>query len=171
MTPRHRRSAIGENMKIELGERTAETVALYFYRAQQQTIKSTLPQKAKTLEEALQDYRDTLLPGAASFGRTIVADGVYVGDVWCYCIDYAGTPNAMLRYCVFDASYWNKGIATAAVSLFLCEVRKKFPPRTMGAFTFSDNRASIKVLEKSGFSFVEEFIEDGRKSQYFQRAF
>lgn len=43
-------------MKIELGDRTAETVALYFVKAQQQIINSTLPQKAKTAEEALKDY-------------------------------------------------------------------------------------------------------------------
>ncbi len=88
-------------MKIELGERTAETVAIYFMKAQQRSIKSTLPQKARTVEEALRDYRDTLLPDAASYGRTITVDDVYVGDGWCYCIDKAGTPNAMLSYFVF----------------------------------------------------------------------
>lgn len=155
-------------MKIELGERTAETVAIYFIKAQQQIIGSTLPQKAKTVEEALRDYRDTLLPNAASYGQTILVDQVYVGDVWCYCIDKAETPNAMLSYCVFDPSCWNKGIATAAVSLFLDEVKERYAVHTIGAFTFSDNRASIKVLEKNGFSLIEEFYEDGRKSQYYQ---
>ncbi len=156
-------------MKIELGERTAETVAIYFMKAQQQSIKSTLPQKARTVEEALKDYQETLLPGAASYGRTITVDNVYVGDVWCCCIDKAETPNAMLSYCVFEQSYWNKGIAAAAVSLFLAEVQKRYAFHTVGAFTFSDNLASIRVLEKNGFSFVEEFCEGGRKSQYFQR--
>lgn len=158
-------------MKIELGERTAETVSLYFSKAQQQMIKSTLPQKATTLEEALRDYEDTLKPDATSYGKTIIVDGMYVGDVWCYCIDKDETPNAMLSYCVLDALFWNKGIATAAVSLFLTEVKKKFALHTIGAFTYSDNRASIKVLEKNGFSFVEEFDEDGRKSKYLQYAF
>lgn len=158
-------------MKIELGKRTAETVALYFVKAQQQAIKSTLPQKAKTVEEALKDYQDTLLPSTTSYGRIILVDSVYVGDVWCYCIDKAETPNAMLSYCVFDTLYWNKGIATAAVSLFLSEAVKKYALHTIGAFTFSENRASIKVLEKNNFSFVEEFYEDGRMSQYFQRKF
>lgn len=158
-------------MKIELGERTAETVALYFTKAQQQIIKSTLPQKAGTVEEALKDYQNTLLPNAASYGRIILVDSVYVGDVWCYCIGQAETPNAMLSYCVFDALCWNKGIATAAVSLFLPEAVKKYALHTIGAFTFSENKASIKVLEKNGFSFVEEFYEDGRMSQYFQREF
>ena len=158
-------------MKIELGARTLETVALYFAKAQQQIIKAALPQKAATLEEALSDYQDTLQQNATSYGRTINVDGVYVGDVWCYCIDKIETPNAMLSYCVFDTSYWNKGIATAAVSLFLSEIAKKFTLSTIGAFTFSDNYASIKVLINNGFTLVEEFCEDGRMSQYLQYAF
>ncbi len=156
-------------MKIELGERTAETVATYFIKSQQQSIQSTLPQKAKTVEEALQDYQATLLPDATSYGRTILADHVYVGDVWCYCIDKAKTPNAMLSYCVFEPSYRNQGVATAAVSRLWTVVKQRYAVHTVGAFTFSDHPASIKVLEKNGFSFVEEFYEGGRKSQYFQR--
>lgn len=66
-------------MRVELGTRTAETVAVYFERAQQDIIRRTLPQKAQTLEEALRDYEDTLRPDAESFGRTILADGAYVG--------------------------------------------------------------------------------------------
>ena len=155
-------------MKIELGERTAETVALYFVKAQQQMVASTLPQKARTVEEALKDYEETLLPDATSYGRTIIVNDVYVGDVWCYCMDKAKTPNGMLSYCIFDHSYWNKGVATAAVSLFLAKVREMYALHVIGAFTFSDNQASIKVLEKNNFSFVEEFYEGGRKSQYFQ---
>ncbi len=156
-------------MKVELGERTAETVATYFLKAQQPFIQSSLPQKARTLEEALRDYRETLRPDATSFGRIILADHVHVGDVWCYGINTAETPNAMLSYCVFDRSYWNKGAATAAVSQFLAEVKEKYAVHTVGAFTFSDNRASIRVLEKNGFLLIGEFCEDGRKSRYLQR--
>ncbi len=158
-------------MKIELGERTAETAEIYFFKSQQPFIRSVLPQKAKTPEEALRDYRNTLLPDATSYGRTIMADNVYVGDVWCYCIDKTETPEAMLSYCVFDTLYWNKGIATAAVAMFLDTVKEKFSIRTIGAFTFSDNLPSVKVLKKNGFSLVEEFYEDERKSLYLQREF
>ncbi len=158
-------------MKIALGDRTADTVRIYFSRAQQDIIKKNLPQKAKTVEEALRDFKNTLLPGAASYGRTISANNVYIGDVWCYCIDKSETPNAMLSYCIFDSSYWNKGIAAAAVSMFLDEVRKRYSLKTIGAFTFSDNIASIRVLEKNGFSFVEEYDEDGAKSRFFLYSF
>ncbi len=158
-------------MDISLGDRTAETVRIYFEQAQQPCIKSVLPQKAQTVEEALRDYQATLLPGATSYGKTILADGRYIGDVWCYCIHRQEEPNAMLSYCLFDASFWRRGIATKAVAMFLAEVRERYALQTIGAFTFSNNPASTRVLQKNGFSLVEEFVEDGRPSMYFQYAF
>ena len=155
-------------MEISLGIRTEETVRIYFEKVKNPLIKAALPQKAQTVEEAIEDYRKTLLPGADSFGRTIIADGEYVGDVWCYCIDPEDEPNAMLSYCVFETSLWKRGIATEAVGLFLKEVFEKYELRSVGAFTFSDNGASSGVLEKNGFRLIEEFTEDGRKSKYFQ---
>ena len=155
-------------MDIYLGNRTAETVRVYFEKTNQPEIKAVLPQKAQTVEEALADYRATILPNANSYGRTVIANGNYIGDIWCYCIDINGEPNAMLSYCIFEKAYWAQGIATEAVAMFLKEIRVKYALHTIGAFTFSDNLASIRVLEKNGFSEVEEFSEDGRDSKYFQ---
>ena len=158
-------------MNVCLGDRNAETVRIYFEKANQSEIKAVLPQKARTVEEALADYRKTLSPGASSYGKTIIADGNYVGDIWCYCINANDEPNAMLSYCIFDKTYWSQGIATKAVAMFLDDVREKYALRTIGAFTFSDNVASIRVLEKNGFAELEEFSEDGRKSKFFQYAY
>ena len=158
-------------MKISLEERTAETVRIYFEQAKQPFVKAMLPQKAKTVQEALDDYRASLRPGAASFGRIIKADGKYVGDIWCYCIDKAQDPNAMLSFCVFDKAYGNRGIATQAVLLFLEEMRERYGVRSVGAFAFSDNIASLRVLEKTGFVLSEEFLEDGRSSKYYRISF
>lgn len=156
-------------MKVTLRERTAETVSVYFTKAQQPEIKQMLPQKATTVEEALADFAKTQLPGATSYGRTIYADGRYIGDVWIYGIDLSDTPNAMLSYCVFEPELWGKGAATEAVQLFLGEVQEKFGLRTIGAFTYAANAASVRVLEKTGFALVEAFSEGGVLSQYHQR--
>lgn len=156
---------------IGLGNRTAETVRIYFEKANQPEIKAVLPQKAQTVEEALEDYQKTLLPNASSYGRTIIANGHYIGDIWCYCIDLNEVPNAMLSYCIFEKAYWSQGIATAAVAMFLKEVQAEYAFRTVGAFTFSDNRASIRVLEKNGFTELEAFSEGGRDSKYFQYSY
>ena len=155
-------------MLITLDKRTADTVRIYFEKANRQEIKQVLPQKAKTVEEALEDYKKSQAPDACSFGQTIYVDGKYVGDVWCYCIDLNDEPNCMLSYCIFDTDYWGKGIATAAVAKFIEKVRNKYDVKTIGAFTFSHNIASIKVLEKNGFSVREEFEEEGVWSKYLQ---
>ncbi len=153
---------------IELKARTAETVALYFEKANTPAIRAVLPQKAKTLAEALADFEQTQLPGASSYGRTIHIDGQYIGDIWCYCIDKCEEPNAMVSYCIFEPSYYGKGIATEALRLFMSEIRSKFGLKSLGAFTFLSNAASIRVLQKNGFTIREEFVEDGVKSCYLQ---
>ena len=155
-------------MVITLGERTAETVRIYFEKANRPEIKKVLPQKAKTMEEALADYEKTRLPGATSFGQTILADGRYVGDVWCYCINMEDEPNCMVSFCVFELESWSKGIATAALKLFIEAIRVKYGVKTIGAFTYANNLASISVLEKNGFSVMEEFEENGVLSKYLQ---
>ena len=153
---------------IQLCQRTEETVSIYFEKAQQPAIRRTLPQKAQTLEEALADFAKTQLPGATSYGRTIQKDGRYVGDVWIYALDLSDTPNAMLSYCVFEPDMWGKGVATEAVRLFLAEVAGRFGLTSIGAFTYVENAASIRVLEKNGFLLMEEFNEDGVASRYYQ---
>ena len=151
-----------------LGERTAETTAIYFEKTNNETIRNFLPMKAQTVEEALADFHASQLPGAASFGRTIWAEGRYVGDVWCYGIDPEAAPNAMVSYCIFERALWGRGAASTALGLFLAEIVPRFGLKTVGAFTYSENLASIRVLEKNGFWLAEEFVEDGVSSQYYQ---
>ena len=110
-------------MNITLRPRTRESVKTYFEKASVPEIRKVLPQKAKTVEEALEAYEKSLLPTSTSFGLTVWADGCYVGDVWCYCIDQGEEPNCMLSYCIFESSMWSRGIATEAVKLFLCSAR------------------------------------------------
>ena len=155
-------------MIITLEKRTADTVRNYFEKANRPEIKKALPQKAKTVEEALADYEQTLLPGAASFGKTVYVDGQYVGDVWCYCIDLDDEPNCMVSFCIFEVEYWRKGIATAALGQFIKTVCGKYNVKTIGAFTYSHNQASLRVLEKNGFAVMEEFEEEGIWSKYLQ---
>ncbi len=155
-------------MEISLRERTEETVTIYFEKANTPEIRAVLPQKAKTLEEALADYRETLLPGATSYGRTIWAGERYVGDIWCYCIDPKEEPNAMVSYCIFEKDVWGQGIAAKALALFWGEIREKFQLKSLGAFTYAANLPSVRVLEKNGFQLIEEFAEDGILSRYYQ---
>lgn len=155
-------------MAITLGERTADTVKIYFEKTNKPEIKQVLPQKAKTVEEALADYANTLLPNATSYGQTILIDGQYIGDVWCYCIKMDDEPNCMVSFCIFELEYWSKGIATTALKMFIENICVKYGIKTIDAFTFSSNNSSIRVLEKNGFSVMEEFEEGGIMSKYLQ---
>lgn len=155
-------------MRIELNDRTADTVVTYFQATRDPEVRKYLPQTATTDTEALADFEKTQQPGASSYGRTIYVDGNYIGDVWCYCIQQ-DEPNAMVSYCIFDKEYWCKGIATEALRMFLAEIVAKFGLKSVGAFTYSANESSIKVLLKNGFSEAETFVEDGIESKYFQK--
>lgn len=155
-------------MKIELRERTEKHVRIYFERTQDPEIRQTLPQTVASLEQALQNYINTLKPHATSYGATIYVDGSYVGDVWCYGMNPSDTPQAMVSYCIFEKFCWGGGIMTGALSLFLKDVSTRFGITCFGAFAFYENTASIRVLEKNGFTLKETFQEDGIKSVYYQ---
>ena len=50
----------------------------------------------------------------------------------------------------------------------LQELHSRFSISTIGAFTYADNAASVRVLEKCGFMQQEAFTEDGRASLYYE---
>ena len=154
-------------MKIELKERGEEHVRIYFEKTRDAQIRQMLPQKSQTAEEAVEDYRKSLKPEASSYGRTIYADGRYVGDIWCYGIHEEKEPDAMISYCVFEKSLWGQGVAAEALRLFLKQMVEKFQVKTVGGFTFAGNAGSIRVMEKNGFRLEERFVEDGVASCYY----
>lgn len=155
-------------MTVTLSERTAAHVSTYWHKTQDAEIQALLPSSAQSEEQALEMFRQSLLPAATSYGRVILADGQYIGDIWCYCIDEIEEKSAMLSYCIFEKTLWGKGIATSAAEAFLQEVFERYNVETIGAFTYSANLASIRVLQKLGFVFVEEWEEDGVLSRYFE---
>ena len=53
-------------MWIELRERTEEEVRTYFARTRDPDIQAVLPQTSRTVEQALEAYRQSLAPGSAS---------------------------------------------------------------------------------------------------------
>ena len=156
-------------MNVELRERTEKHVRIQYDKIREPEIWAMIPMTEKTLEQTLADYAQTLLPGASSFGLTVYAEEAYVGDVWCYCIDLEEEPNAMIGYCIFEKGLWGKGIATEAVKQFLDVAVPKYGLRSMGAFAYCSNGASLRVLEKCGFEKKEEFEEDGILSAYYQK--
>lgn len=155
-----------EGVGVELRERTEEHVREYFRRTQDPSIRAMLPMTAETEEQAVEQFRRSICPGAKSCGRTIYADGRYVGDVWIYCIHEEDEPDAMLSCCVFDKSAWGRGVAAAAVRQFLPDMAARYDLHTVGAFTYAKNAGSLRVLQKTGFAVEGRFTEDGVDSCY-----
>lgn len=156
-------------MNIELRPRGIQEVTTYFHKSADPEICRMLPRTVTTLEQALENYQASRLPGAASFGRSIYADRQHIGDVWCCCMEPGGQPEAMVSFCIFEKNCWGKGIATQAAALFLEEVRAQFSLTVFGAFCYAANAASRRVLEKNSFVLVESFTEDGVESCYYER--
>ncbi len=155
-------------MDISLAVRTTEHVSIYWNKTQDDEIKTMLPSSAESEEKALAMYEESLKSDAKSYGKVILADGTYVGDIWCYCIDETEEKSAMLSYCIFEKTLWNKGIASEAVKLFLKEVFDRYKIDKIGAFTYAFNTASIRVLEKVGFTLIDKWEEDGVMSHYYE---
>lgn len=155
-----------QEVEWKLCERTEENVIVFYNKTEEKEIQKMFPKSVSSLKEALMQFQDGK-KGKCSYGRTIYIGNRYIGDIWCYGIHQEEEPDAMLSYCIFEKEFWNQGIATAVVNQFLVEIVERFQIKSVGAFTYSSNLASIRVLEKNGFQRQEIFVEDGVESMYF----
>ncbi|HEU5369359.1 MAG TPA: GNAT family N-acetyltransferase [Ktedonobacterales bacterium] len=89
-----------------------------------------------------------ILRDATNTNRTILCDGQVAGPVACY-EEEAGRPEVTYW---LGKPYWGKGIATAALRALLLQVAA----RPMYARAAKDNLASLRVLEKCGFTITGE---------------
>lgn len=155
-------------MNITLKTRTEEHVLTFWNKTRDEEIQRMFPSGTETLDEALSLFRQSLSDDATSYGKVIYYNKNYVGDVWCYAIDEAVKNQAMLSIVIFEKKYWGKGIATAAIRMFVEDVFSKYDLDTIGAFTFKDNNRSLSLLRKVGFIEAETFTEGIRKTAYLE---
>lgn len=87
----------------------------------------------------------------SAFLLAIEADGEAVGGIGLHFLRdvYRGT--AEIGYWLAE-EYWGRGIATDAVRALVPVAFEKFPVIRLQAGIFADNPASMRVLEKCGFS-------------------
>jgi RimJ/RimL family protein N-acetyltransferase len=74
--------------------------------------------------------------------RTVLVDGEVAGNV----VSFYGGPGREVGYWI-GREHWGRGVATAALRLFLAELHE----RPLVATVAADNLASVRVLEKVGF--------------------
>ncbi len=83
--------------------------------------------------------------------RTILFNGQVVG----YIVSFPMEGKREVGYWI-GRDFWDKGIATQALSLFLTEIKT----RPLYAHVIKDNIGSRRVLEKCGFSLADENDEE-----------
>ena len=104
-------------------------------------------------EEAFMAHWAKLRANPDSTLQTILADGVVVGNA----VSWTADEGRMVGYWV-GKEHWGRGIASAALVLFL-EVDRHRP---MLATVAGHNGGSRRVLEKAGFELVsQKVVDDG----------
>ncbi|NUP10067.1 MAG: GNAT family N-acetyltransferase [Polyangiaceae bacterium] len=88
-------------------------------------------------------WRTRVLPDPNNKKKTIVVDGVVVGNV----VSWEQDGKRLVGYWLGSA-HWGKGVASAALAEFLAAYETTRP---VYAFVVETNTPSIRVLEKCGF--------------------
>jgi RimJ/RimL family protein N-acetyltransferase len=79
--------------------------------------------------------------------RTVVSDGEVAGNI----VSFESSGKRLVGYWI-GRSFWGRGIATRALAAFLEHVGT----RPLHAYVAKSNVASIRVLEKCGFTMIDE---------------
>jgi demethylmenaquinone methyltransferase/2-methoxy-6-polyprenyl-1,4-benzoquinol methylase len=96
-------------------------------------------------------WRESILPDDTIVAKTVVVDGRVAGHIVCW----EDEGKRLVGYWL-GREFWGRGVATRALSQFLAQV----PARPLHAHVAPHNRASIRVLEKCGFTISHEDDED-----------
>lgn len=117
-------------------------------------LRDTLPQPY-TIEDAMMwvEKNKALHPNqnfAIEMNDVDVDVDVAVGAIGIVLKEDVHRMTAELGYWL-DEKYWNRGIATAAVKQMVDYTFKTFPVHTIFSCVFEHNKASMRVLVKSGF--------------------
>jgi RimJ/RimL family protein N-acetyltransferase len=116
---------------------------------------------ARDRDSFFEHWRTNVLGREDVFAQGIIADDVLVGSVLLWSMNAASAhPDWFLGYWL-GREFWGKGIASQAVSIFV----KSHSKRPIIAEVASENKGSIRILEKLGF----EHCGAVEESEYFSQ--
>src|SRR5215218_263603 len=130
--------------RVELRDVEAEDLPLFFEH-QRDPIAVALVAFRSRDRAAFDQHWEKLLADDACLKNTIVADGQVAGNIGSWLSD----GKREIGYWI-DRALWGRGIATEALSAFLRLERT----RPLHAAVATHNAASIRVLQKCGFTLV-----------------
>jgi ribosomal-protein-alanine N-acetyltransferase len=125
--------------------------------------KITRAFERKWLKKSIKEYSKKK---PKSYNVAIIVDGIHVGNVGSFDYDYSNG-SAEIGYWI-GKDFWGKGIATAALKLFVDEIANKFKLKRIVGHAFTFNPASRKVMEKCGFQLegIRKSVKKGKNKFY-----
>ena len=124
-----------------------------------------------TLEDAKNFITDCInRDGKDCITRAITVDGIAVGSIGVFLKDDVYCKSAELGYWLAE-DFWGKGIMTQAIKQICALAFEAFDIVRIFAEPFADNRASIAVLEKCGFSREGRLTKSVWKNNKFHDSF
>ncbi|HEX6541393.1 MAG TPA: GNAT family N-acetyltransferase [Ktedonobacterales bacterium] len=135
---------------VVLREVQAEDLPLFFEQQQdpEANYMAAFTAKDPTDQQAFMAHWTRILGDATTINRTILFEGQVAGSV----ASFEDTDGHSEVTYWLGKPYWGKGIATAALRALLAQVTT----RPIYARAAKDNRASLRVLEKCGFTIIGE---------------
>lgn len=137
------------HLHVRLREVRASDLPIFFDQQLDESANHMAAFTAKnpTDQESFMAHWARILSDETIITRTILLDGQVAGHVGSF--EQFGQPE--VSYWI-GRRYWGKGLATTALTLFLDHI----PTRPLYARAVKDNIASLRVLEKCGFTIVGE---------------
>jgi RimJ/RimL family protein N-acetyltransferase len=114
-----------------------------FYAQMSDRVSSELAAVRSRSRSEFDAHWATIMVKPGTTLQTIVADGTVAGH--CVCFGESGPRD--VGYWI-DRAYWGRGYASEALRLFL----EQLPDRPLTATVAAHNPASMRVLEKNGFT-------------------
>ncbi|WP_406493271.1 GNAT family N-acetyltransferase [Streptomyces sp. NBC_00846] len=132
-------------MRISLREvREGDLASFFVFMSDPESVRTAaFTSEDPTDRHAFDAYWRRVLADRSVVMRTVVADGVVVGNAGAY-----GRPDDRQVTYWIDRAHWGRGLATAALRALLDVV----PDRPLHARAAADNTGSRRVLEKCGFA-------------------
>jgi len=120
-----------------------EADLLIFFEHQEDPVASRMAAFLPRDREAFLAHWKKILGDAAIIKKTVLFRGEVAGNI----VSFEQSAERLVGYWI-GRSFWGRGIATRALSRFLVDVRA----RPLYAYVAKHNVASIRVLQKCGFT-------------------
>ena len=130
-------------MKVQLRDVEAQDLALFFEHQRDPVAVEMVMFRSRDAAEFAQHWAK-LLADETNLKQTIIVDGQVAGNIGSWT---SAEGQREVGYWI-DRAFWGRGVATAALAAFL----RLEPTRPLHAGVAKHNLASIRVLQKCGFT-------------------